>query len=222
MVGRLPRPLRYAAVAELYGSVLIAGGTSGTSAQRAILQFDPHTRTVKRVGTLPVPLTHAAGATLGGRFLVIGGRGDAPNSASRRIWAFAPGSGQMTVAGRLPVALSDLAAAPAQDRVLALGGRDGVGKVHDEILGIRRDKMKRPSIMVLAVSAALLAGGISACGKDGNSDPAPASTAKSENVHARAARHAGRVPPLHLAATTSTRPIAPGRLSPLARRLPGS
>jgi len=76
--------------------------------------------------------------------------------------------------------------------------------------------VKRPSIVVLAVSAALLAGGISACGKNGNSDPAPASTAKSENVHARASRRAGHVPPL-----ISRRDVyaadRPGRLSPSAR-----
>ena len=65
----LPRPLRYAAVAAVGGRVLIAGGTSGVTAERAILSFDPATRAVRQIGELPYPVTHAAGAALNGWLL---------------------------------------------------------------------------------------------------------------------------------------------------------
>jgi hypothetical protein len=39
----MPRPLRYAAVAAVGGRLLIAGGTSGVTARREILLFDPAT-----------------------------------------------------------------------------------------------------------------------------------------------------------------------------------
>ena len=53
MAAELPRPLRYAAVAAVGGRVLIAGGTSGTTARREVLRFDPRTRRVRRIGRLP-------------------------------------------------------------------------------------------------------------------------------------------------------------------------
>ena len=63
-VARPPRPLRYAPVGAVAGALYIAGGTSGTAAQRAVFRFDPRTGRVTQVGELPRPLTHAAGASL--------------------------------------------------------------------------------------------------------------------------------------------------------------
>jgi len=133
MVARLPQPLRYAAAARVGSSVLVAGGTSGTTATDAILRFDPATHRVRRIGRLPAPLTHAAGVGLGRRFYVVGGRGDDPTSQRRTIYAVDPASGRVRRAGRLPVALSDLGAASYGDQALVLGGRDAHGRARDQI-----------------------------------------------------------------------------------------
>jgi hypothetical protein len=124
-------------VAAVGRTILIAGGTSGTAAERAVLRFDPQTGAVRRIAMLPKPLTHAAGAALGGRFYVVGGRGAALGDASRAVWSVDPASGRISFAGRLPVALSDTGAASSRDRVVVMGGRDRGGRVHDEILVAR-------------------------------------------------------------------------------------
>jgi N-acetylneuraminic acid mutarotase len=134
-VARLPRVLRYAAVAAVGDAVYVAGGTSGVRARREVLRFDPRTRTVRRVARLPVPLTHAAAAALGGRLYVLGGRGD--DLASQRAAVYALDGHRMVRAGRLPQALSDLGAATVGDRIVAVGGRDAAGAVHDEVLALR-------------------------------------------------------------------------------------
>jgi N-acetylneuraminic acid mutarotase len=133
VVGRLPQPLRYGAVAAVDGRVLIAGGTSGTHADIAILRFDPLTGRVRRIGTLPAPLTHAAAAALGGTFYSLGGRTASPTGQRDEVLAVDPRTGAVHRAGRLPIALSDIGAARAGGRILALGGRDAQGRVHDEV-----------------------------------------------------------------------------------------
>src|SRR5205085_4753016 len=109
-VASLPRPLRYAAVASTGSDLLIAGGTSGTTAQRSIFRFRPATGELRRIGRLPRPVTHAAAANLGGRVYVLGGRGSALGSATAAVWSVDPATGTVKHAGRLPAALSDLAA----------------------------------------------------------------------------------------------------------------
>jgi Kelch motif len=133
-VGMLPRPLRYAAVAAVDGRLLIAGGTSGMSAQRAILSFDPATGEVRELGTLPSAVTHAAGASLNGRFYLLGGRGDSLTGQRASILAIDPVSGAARLAGRLPQAMSDLGVASLAGHILLVGGRDSNGNVSDHAL----------------------------------------------------------------------------------------
>ncbi len=124
VVGRLPTPLRYAAVAAADGLVVIAGGsTPAGTASSAVLAFDPASGRVRRIGSLPAPTTHAAAASLGGRVYVIGGRGAIVGTATDRIVAVDPRSRRVSAAGRLPSALSDVAAAPVGRSILVVGGR---------------------------------------------------------------------------------------------------
>lgn len=134
VVGLLPRPLRYAAVAAVGGRLLIAGGTSGVTAQRAILSYDPATRAVRGIGELPYPVTHAAGASLNGYFYVLGGRSASLTGQRASILAVDPSTGNARSAGRLPEALSDLGSASFSGRILLVGGRDSSGIVHDQAL----------------------------------------------------------------------------------------
>ena len=137
VVAEMPRPLRYAAVAAVDGRVYIAGGTSGTTARREILRFDPASGRVARIGRLPHPLTHAAGAALGGRFYVLGGRGAGLSTQRAGILAVEPATGRVRRAGRLPLALSDLSAGSFATHLTVVGGRDAAGRVQDEIWSVR-------------------------------------------------------------------------------------
>jgi hypothetical protein len=134
VVATRPRPLRYAAVAAVDGRVLIAGGTSGVIAERAILSFDPATRAVRQIGRLPYPVTHAAGASLNGWFYVLGGRSESLSGQRSSILAVDPRSGAVRPAGRLPEALSDIGAASLAGRVVTAGGRNPAGTVFDRAL----------------------------------------------------------------------------------------
>lgn len=133
VVGVLPKPLRYAAVAEQGGQLVIAGGTSGVAASQDVYRFDPSTGRVTTFTHLPRPLTHAAGATLNGTIFLLGGRGAEPDSQTRRILAISP-SGAVSIAGALTQPLSDLSAVALGEHILIAGGRDQSGHVHDAIL----------------------------------------------------------------------------------------
>jgi YVTN family beta-propeller protein len=128
VAGRLPSPLRYAAVTAAGGKLVIAGGSlpNGT-ASRAVLVFDPATGRVARLGRLPAPTTHAAAAAVGGRAYVIGGRGPAAGTPTARIVAVDPAAHTVRLAGALNTPRSDLAAVTAGKRILLVGGREASG-----------------------------------------------------------------------------------------------
>jgi N-acetylneuraminic acid mutarotase len=133
VVATLPKPLRYAAVGNVGGKVLIAGGTSGASASRDIYSFDPASATVTHLGLLPRPVTHAAGAAAGGALLVIGGRDAAERSQTADVLAVSP-TGTVAIAGSLPHPLSDLAAVASGEAILLAGGQDNAGQPQSSIL----------------------------------------------------------------------------------------
>jgi YVTN family beta-propeller protein len=130
VVGHLPTPLRYAAVAAVDGRVVIAGGSKpdGT-ASASVLVFDPATGRVVRIGTLPAPTTHAAAAALGRFVYVIGGRGALLGTLTPEIEAVDPANRKIVSAGTLSTPLSDLAAVGLPGRILLAGGRGPRGTV---------------------------------------------------------------------------------------------
>jgi DNA-binding beta-propeller fold protein YncE len=128
VAGRLPTPLRYAAVAAVDGRIVIAGGsTPAGTASRAVLAFDPTTGKIRRVGLLPAPTTHAAAATLGDVAYVLGGRGATTGTPTDRVVAVDPDRRLVKPAGTLPTALSDLMAQPLGGAILVAGGKGAVG-----------------------------------------------------------------------------------------------
>jgi Kelch motif len=135
VVGRLPKPLRYAAVVATGRGLTIVGGTSGEQASSGVYRFDPRSGSVRKLASLPGPLTHAAAAPVGDTVLVFGGRSALASGQTTAIRAIAPG-GQIRLVGRLPKPLSDMAAVVVGGRVLLLGGRDGTGRVQDSILSV--------------------------------------------------------------------------------------
>jgi len=128
IVGHLPAPVRYAAVTEVGGRLLIAGGSlvNGT-ASRSVLEYFPGTRRVVRFGTLPAPTTHAAAATIGSIAYVVGGRGAALDSPTDRIVSIDVSSKRIRIAGRLRSPRSDLSAVGLGNRILVVGGRGAAG-----------------------------------------------------------------------------------------------
>jgi YVTN family beta-propeller protein len=130
VVGHLPTPLRYAAVASDGRRLVIAGGSKpdGT-ASAAVLAFDPATRRVTRIGALPAPTTHAAAAALGRYVYVIGGRGATVGTPTAAIVAVDPARRHVVSAGSLGVPRSDLAAIGLPGRILLAGGHTAGGTV---------------------------------------------------------------------------------------------
>jgi DNA-binding beta-propeller fold protein YncE len=124
VAGRLPTPLRYAAVTAVDGRVIVAGGsTPAGTASRAVLAFDPATGKVQHVGLLPAPTTHAAAATLGDVAYVLGGRGAATGTPTDSVVAVDPDRRLVRRAGTLASALSDLMAQPVGGKILVAGGK---------------------------------------------------------------------------------------------------
>ena len=123
-------------MAAAAGRLIIAGGTSGDAALRAIYAFDPATGRVTRIGSLPHPLTHAAAAALGARVYVIGGRRAGVDTQTREILAIDPATGSATPAGHLPHALSDVGAATVGGRIIVAGGRGRTGVLSDQIYSL--------------------------------------------------------------------------------------
>jgi YVTN family beta-propeller protein len=128
VVAHLPFAVRYAAVTEVRGEIVVAGGSleDGT-ASSAVLVFDPHGDHVRRIGRLPASTTHAAAAAIGGIVYVIGGRGANLGSVTTRIVAIDPATRRIRSAGVLRTARSDLAAVSLGHTILLVGGSAAAG-----------------------------------------------------------------------------------------------
>jgi hypothetical protein len=110
-VARLPAGTRYAGVATLNGSIVVAGGLTPAGTSSAVYSVDPASGSVKRIATLPAPEAHAGMAALGNALYLVGGH-DVLRIAGRSV----------TVAARLPVALSDPAVVAFGGRIVIVGG----------------------------------------------------------------------------------------------------
>jgi hypothetical protein len=110
-VARLPTGTRYAGVAALGRSIIVAGGLTTAGSSAAVYSVDPAARTVRRIATLPSPQAHAGMAAVGGALYLVGGR------QILRIR-----DGVVAVAARLPVYLSDPAVVGVGGRVVIVGG----------------------------------------------------------------------------------------------------
>lgn len=127
VLGDLPVPVRYAAVAALGHDVFVIGGTtngSSSGAVRSVQALDTATGTVRTVGDMPFPLTDAVAATLHGDVYVIGGLvGDTP---SNQVWRLdlpaSAGPVALVPVGTLPIPLADAAIAVDHGVAFLVGG----------------------------------------------------------------------------------------------------
>jgi DNA-binding beta-propeller fold protein YncE len=123
-VARLPRGVRYPALAADGQVVYVLGGESAAGVEsRAIQAIDLRSGTARVVGQLRRGLAHAAAVRLGGRIYLAGGRSG--GHATDAVWRFDPATARVTPAGRLPGPVSDAAAVVAGGSAWLLGGEDG-------------------------------------------------------------------------------------------------
>ena len=130
VAGRMPQPLRYAAVAADGSRVVIAGGISPRGATSQILVFDPTTHKVSKLGALPEPVSHAPAVAIGRFVYVVGGRA-ANGAPTREVFAIDSATGHVSLAAHLPKPVSDAAAVPFGGGILLAAGRSTGGAVPD-------------------------------------------------------------------------------------------
>lgn len=130
VAGRMPEPLRYAAVAAARGRVVIAGGISPQGPTAQILAFAPATGKVWRLGALPEPVSHAPAVAIGRFVYVLGGRA-ANGAPTRQVFAIDSRTGHVSLAAHLPRPLSDSSAVTFAGGILTAGGRSTGGVVSD-------------------------------------------------------------------------------------------
>jgi len=128
LLARLPRAVRYPAVAVvgnsvyLFGGLLFGGEYTGTFS-RAIQRVDLTTGKSAIVGRLPTPYAHAMATVRDGQAFVLGG--STPGGSSSAILRFDPATGAVTRAGSLPEHVADGVAATVGDTTYVIGGING-------------------------------------------------------------------------------------------------
>ena len=123
VVGRLPVPFRYAAVAAIGKTIYTFGGELADGLDSdAIQAIDTGSGRARVIGHLPRPLSHASAVALGGQVYVLGG--SSREDPTDGILRFDPTTGTARLAGRLPFAVTNAAAAAVGDIGYLIGGLD--------------------------------------------------------------------------------------------------
>lgn len=121
-VATLPVPVRYPAVAQVGGKIVVLGGDTASGAPTDAVQLvDPATGSAKVVGRLPRAVGHAAALVLHGRLLLAGGR-DRGDHHLDQVLAIDPTSWRATVVAHLPFPESDAAPVVVAGTGYLLGG----------------------------------------------------------------------------------------------------
>ncbi len=120
LLGDLPVPVRYPAVAAQGNDVLVLGGATSHGDTDAIQQVDTGTGAVRVVGRLAKTLSHAVATTVNGRVYVFGGRwGGVPTA---QVWRWDPASATLLPVGNLSTPVTDAAVATVGSTAYLVGG----------------------------------------------------------------------------------------------------
>jgi hypothetical protein len=134
-IGRLPVPVRYAAVAVFGTQIYTFGGELADGRDtNAIQRIDTRTGAARVAGRLPGRVSHASAIVLGRMAYVLGGRSH--GVALRRIVAFDPPSGNARLAGRLPLAVTNAAAIDSGTAGYLIGGIDATEQTLDTVITV--------------------------------------------------------------------------------------
>ena len=128
ILGELPTPVRYPAVAALGTKIFAIGGTTtgnASGAVRAVQMLDTTTGAVAAIGELPQPLTDAVAATVKGHIYVFGGQ--LAGRISNQVWRLdlgPNGTGPVTFepVATLPTPVTDAAIAVLGNTAYLVGG----------------------------------------------------------------------------------------------------
>ena len=121
VIGQLPEPVRYPAMAVAAGKLWVVGGESSTGGDSdAIQTVDLKTHAVALAGHLPQPISHATAAALGNTVYLFGGR--SAGHALDTVYKLDPAHAQFSVVGSIPLPTSDMAAVALGETVYLLGG----------------------------------------------------------------------------------------------------
>jgi hypothetical protein len=123
LVARLPRGLRYPAVAAQGSDLVVVGGVSPGGPVSTVYRFDPAMRKVSLLGHLRHPLGHATAVALGPNVYVFGGR-DPAGAPLATSFAILP-SGKIRSLAGLAAPLSDAAGADDGREAWLVGGWRG-------------------------------------------------------------------------------------------------
>jgi len=122
VVGNLPVPVRYPAVALSGRMIWLFGGEHAGRQVRDVQRIDVRTGRASVVGHLPGPLAHAGAFTLAGEIFVAGGRTGA--TITDAVQHFDPATGKFRFAGRLPAGRSDFGVAVVAGSAYLVGGEN--------------------------------------------------------------------------------------------------
>jgi hypothetical protein len=122
VMGSLPIPVRYPAVATSAGSIWLFGGEHEGKEVTDVQRIDLTTGHGSVTGHLPRPLAHAGAFTLGGAVFVVGGR--TGGTATDDVMRFDPANVDLTAAGHLPAARSDFGVAVVGGTAYLVGGEN--------------------------------------------------------------------------------------------------
>ncbi|MGZ6976902.1 MAG: hypothetical protein ACXVJW_02245 [Acidimicrobiia bacterium] len=125
VLGDLPVPVRYPAVAASGTDVVVIGGTrnaydSAAGDTAAVQVLDTRTGAVRLAGQLPKTLSHAVAATVRGQIYVFGGRwGGVPTA---QVWHWDVTTSALVPVGTMTAAVTDGAAVTVGDSAYYVGG----------------------------------------------------------------------------------------------------
>lgn len=119
-VGRLPVPVRYAAVGAVGHDIWVVGGLARSGPTDVLQRFDVVTDQGAVVGRLPAPVQGAVAVVLGGRVYVCGGV--VHGAPAAQVIRIDPATGRAARAGRLPGPVSYAGAAVVGGSAYVVGG----------------------------------------------------------------------------------------------------
>jgi N-acetylneuraminic acid mutarotase len=120
LLGDLPVPVRYPAVAATGTDVVILGGTTASGPTADVQVLDTRTGVARVAGRLPATLSDASATTVRGQIYVFGGIwGGRPSS---QVWRWDPTTTTLEPVGNLPAPTTDGAATTIGDTAYFVGG----------------------------------------------------------------------------------------------------
>jgi N-acetylneuraminic acid mutarotase len=136
VVGELPVPFRYAAVAAIGGTIYTFGGelASGLDSD-AIQAIDTGSGRARVIAHLHRSLSHASAVALHGRIYVLGG--SSRESPTDEILSFNPSTKRLRSAGHLPFAVTHAAATGIDGVGYLIGGLDAEGGSLASVIEVR-------------------------------------------------------------------------------------